>query len=55
MPLGSAVKVEGPSGNLTLHNNVKQMAVFLAGGIGITPFQSIVFCATKEKLTYSHE
>src|SRR5450755_4990917 len=43
MPLGTAVKIDGPSGNLTLHNNVKKAAVFLAGGIGITPFQSIVF------------
>jgi ferredoxin-NADP reductase len=49
MPLGTAVKIEGPSGNLTLHNNVKKAAVFLAGGIGITPFRSIVFHAAKEK------
>ena len=40
MPLGTAVKIEGPSGNLTLHNNVRKAAVFLAGGIGITPFRS---------------
>ena len=33
MPLSSAVKIEGPSGSLTLHNNVKRTAVFLAGGI----------------------
>src|SRR6202162_4495536 len=39
MPLGSALKIEGPSGNLTLHNNVARAAVFLAGGIGITPFR----------------
>jgi ferredoxin-NADP reductase len=52
MPLGSAVKLEGPSGDLTLHNNVTQTAVFLAGGIGITPFRSIVFRAAKEKLPH---
>jgi ferredoxin-NADP reductase len=52
MPLGTAVKIEGPSGNLTLHNNVKRVAVFLAGGIGITPFRSIVFRAAKEKLPH---
>jgi ferredoxin-NADP reductase len=52
MPLGSAVKVEGPSGSLTLHNDVKRTAVFLAGGIGITPFRSIVFRAAKEKLPH---
>jgi ferredoxin-NADP reductase len=52
MPLGSAVKIEGPFGDLTLHNNVKRTAVFLAGGIGITPFRSIVFCAAKQKLPH---
>src|SRR5580700_11947518 len=49
MPLGSAVKIEGPSGNLTLHNNATRAAAFLAGGIGITPFRSILFRAAKEK------
>jgi len=52
MPLGAAVKIEGPSGNLTLHNNAKRAAVLLAGGIGITPFRSIVFRAAKEKLPH---
>src|SRR5579864_1130387 len=50
MPSGSRVKIEGPSGSLTLHNDVKRTAVFLAGGIGITPFRSIVFQAAKERL-----
>jgi ferredoxin-NADP reductase len=31
---------------------VKRTAVFLAGGIGITPFRSIVFRAAKEKLPH---
>lgn len=52
MPPGSEVKIEGPSGSLTLHNNVKRTAVFLAGGIGITPFRSIVFHAAKERLPH---
>src|SRR5579864_2753342 len=52
MPLGTAVKIEGPSGNLTLHNNASKAAVFLAGGIGITPFRSMVFRAAKEKLPH---
>jgi|SRR5579864_2656697 len=52
MPLGSTVKIKGPAGDLTLHNNVKRTAVFLAGGIGITPFCSIVFTAAKEKLPH---
>ncbi|MGC1484017.1 MAG: FAD-dependent oxidoreductase [Candidatus Acidiferrum sp.] len=49
MPFETAVKIEGPSGDLTLQNDSKRAAVFLAGGIGITPFRSIVHWATKEK------
>jgi ferredoxin-NADP reductase len=52
MPLGAMVKIEGPYGNLTIHNNAKRTAVLLAGGIGITPFRSIVFRAAKEKLAH---
>lgn len=52
MPLGTAAKIEGPFGNLTLHNNAARPAVLLAGGIGITPFRSILFRAAKEKLPH---
>lgn len=51
-PLGTSVKIEGPFGNLTLHNNAARAAVLLAGGIGITPFRSIVFRAAHEKLPH---
>jgi len=51
-PLSSEVKIEGPFGNLTLHNNAKRPAVLLAGGIGITPFRSIVVHAAMEKLPH---
>ena len=50
--LGSTVKIEGPFGNLTLHNNAAKAAVLLAGGIGITPFRSMVFRAAMEKLPH---
>lgn len=50
MPLGAPVKIAGPSGDLTLDHNVKRPAVFLAGGIGITPFRSMVFGAAKDRL-----
>jgi len=50
MPMGTVVKIEGPSGDLILQNDVTRTAVFLAGGIGITPFRSIVHWAAKEKL-----
>lgn len=52
VPLGTKVKVEGPFGNLVLHNNTSRVAVILAGGIGITPFRSILVRAAKEKLAH---
>ena len=52
MPIGSLVKVEGPFGNLVLHSNQARVAVFLAGGIGITPFRSMLLRATRERLLH---
>jgi ferredoxin-NADP reductase len=51
-PVGSEVKIEGPFGDLVLHNNSTRPAVLLAGGIGITLFRSIVMHAAKEKLPH---
>ena len=50
LPLGTEVKLEGPMGSFTLHTNRVTAAVFLAGGIGITPFLSILRQAAEEKL-----
>jgi len=41
VPLGTLVKMEGPFGDLRLHHAARP-AVLLAGGIGITPFRSIL-------------
>ena len=41
VPLGTEVKIEGPFGDLRLHHAAGR-AVLLAGGIGITPFRSIL-------------
>jgi ferredoxin-NADP reductase len=49
-PLGVEAKLEGPMGSFTLHKNASKAAVFLAGGIGITPFFSILRGAAHEKL-----
>jgi ferredoxin-NADP reductase len=49
---GMEVKMEGPSGSFTLHKNSSNAAVFLAGGIGITPFLSIIRQATRENLLH---
>ena len=40
--IGTPVKMEAAMGSFTLHKNAGKPAVFLAGGIGITPFFSIV-------------
>jgi ferredoxin-NADP reductase len=42
VPLGTAVKMDSATGSFTLHKNSAKPAVFLAGGIGITPFLSIL-------------
>jgi len=52
LPIGSRAKIEGPMGSFTLHNNTARPAVFLAGGIGIAPFLSMLsyvteFCFTQ--------
>ncbi len=51
-PLGLNVKVEGPSGSFVLHRKVEKPAVLLAGGIGITPFLSMIRQATHDKLPH---
>ena len=40
--LGNTIKFAGPSGNFTLHDDVTVPAVFIAGGIGIAPFYSMI-------------
>ena len=50
LPIGTDVRIEGAMGSFTLHNNTARPAVLLAGGIGITPFLSIVSDARKRGL-----
>ena len=52
MPVGAPVQLEEPFGELTLHSDAARTAVFLAGGIGITPFRSIACSAAKEHLPH---
>lgn len=49
---GMDVELDGPYGSFTLHHNAARPAVLLAGGIGITPFRSIVADATLGKLPH---
>ncbi len=50
LPIGSPLRLDGPFGSLTLHNDRARPAVFIAGGIGITPFMSILRQATRDQL-----
>jgi ferredoxin-NADP reductase len=49
LPLGTVVRMEPASGSFTLHKNSAKPAVFLAGGIGITPFSSILRQAAHDR------
>lgn len=47
---GIKVKVRGPEGNFVLHKDHSKSAVFLSGGIGVTPFRSMIKYATDQSL-----
>lgn len=50
---GSKVRIEGPFGSMTLHRKTVRPAVILAGGIGITPFRSMIVQATAANTGHS--
>ncbi len=52
LPLNTVVKLEGPGGDLRLHNKTAHAAVFLVGGIGITPIRSILLRAAHDTLQH---
>ena len=52
VPLATEVKIGSAAGSFTLHKNRAKPAVFLAGGIGITPFLSIVRQADHDRLPH---
>ena len=45
------LKISPAAGSFTLHKNLAKPAVFLAGGIGITPFLSMVQQADRDRLS----
>jgi glycine betaine catabolism B len=47
---GTIVKVRGPQGKFFLHDDYSKPAVFLSGGIGVTPFRSMIKYATDRQL-----
>ena len=52
-PLGTLVNIEGPKGVFTLLENINQPLIFIAGGIGITPFMSMISFVVEKKLAYN--
>lgn len=51
LPLGAEVNLRGPRGEFVLENEKAQdQQVFIAGGIGITPFRSIIKYTVESKL-----
>lgn len=49
LPEGSEVEFDGANGSFTLHKTESTPAVFLIGGIGITPIRSMIAEATNQK------
>ena len=51
-PPGTKIEMEGPAGLMVLHEDPARPAVFLAGGIGITPFLAMTRDAMKRELAH---
>jgi ferredoxin-NADP reductase len=51
-PVGTTVKIDGPNGEMMLHDDSGRPAVLLAGGIGITPFLAMARHAAHERLPH---
>lgn len=52
LPEGTEVKFDAPYGDFRLHKTTTTPAVFIIGGIGITPVRSIIAQATHDKLPH---
>jgi ferredoxin-NADP reductase len=50
--LGTKFRVSRPRGSFTLHKDFARPAVFLVGGIGITPVRSILDWTTQERMPH---
>jgi ferredoxin-NADP reductase len=52
LSVGSEVKLDGPYGDFTLHKSEATPAVFIIGGIGVTPVRSMIAQATYDKTAH---
>jgi ferredoxin-NADP reductase len=50
LEIGTEVQAWGPQGEFVLHQDHSKPAVFLSGGIGVTPFRSMIKYATDKQL-----
>ena len=50
LEIGSLATISAPMGKFVLHDDYSKPAVFLSGGIGVTPFRSMVKYATDIQL-----
>jgi ferredoxin-NADP reductase len=51
--IGATIEVDGPWGTFVLHDDPARPAVLLAGGIGVTPFRSIIKDAVERRLAHA--
>ncbi|MGA9151084.1 MAG: FAD-dependent oxidoreductase [Candidatus Nitrosopolaris sp.] len=51
LDVGISVKLTAPLGKFVLHEDHSRAAVFLSGGIGVTPFRSMIKYATDKQLS----
>ncbi|WP_404301693.1 ferredoxin--NADP reductase [Alicycliphilus denitrificans] len=49
LPLGASLDIDGPFGSLILHKKAERPGVLIAGGIGITPFMSMLRSAAEQR------
>lgn len=52
MASGTEITLGGPFGSFTLHSDSSRTGVFMAGGIGITPFRSMILHASRSRLPH---
>lgn len=52
LPVGTEVKLDAPYGDFTLHKTESTPAVFIIGGIGVTPVRSMIAQATHDKTAH---
>lgn len=52
VPVGTEILLTAPFGKFTLGDDINKRHIFLAGGIGITPFRSMLKFATDKRLPH---